>query len=307
MRPPSIRSAPGPRALPSVLAGATTAVAAGTLAGWLLPSLAGWGMGAAIAGLSAVAAFAPSLRRPLVCGASALCVLASLPYLAAMLGMGRGCTGFQVPTAVRSACVLAMVTTAGLMLLPVVRERLPGGDGEFLGVGWFGATAALATVCFGGGPAIFHRGAAGAVLMVLLAAVMGVVVGAGPAAAACLSGIDFAEPTVIQQAREFDTGEERNFSDQTRQVRAENEADAGSDKIGRETADDLIGFQRDADDRMQDSQNRGGNRAHQQADPGIPGRSGDGVADRRAKKHVSFDRQVHDAGGFGENSAEHSE
>ena len=190
MRPPSTRSAPGPRALPSVLAGATTAVAAGTLAGWLLPSLAGWGMGAAIAGLSAVAAFAPSLRRPLVCGASALCVLASLPYLAAMLGMGRGCTGFQVPTAVRSACVLAMVTTAGLMLLPVVRERLPGGDGEFLGVGWFGATAALATICFGGGPAIFHRGAAGAVLMVLLAAVMGVVVGAGPAAAACLSGIE---------------------------------------------------------------------------------------------------------------------
>ena len=38
MRPPSTRSAPGPRALPSVLAGATTAVAAGTLAGWLLPS-----------------------------------------------------------------------------------------------------------------------------------------------------------------------------------------------------------------------------------------------------------------------------
>ena len=63
MRPPSTRSAPGPRALPSVLAGATTAVAAGTLAGWLLPSLAGWGMGAAIAGLSAVAACAqPPLR-----------------------------------------------------------------------------------------------------------------------------------------------------------------------------------------------------------------------------------------------------
>lgn len=171
------------------LSGATATVALGTLVEWLVPSVGGWSTGVAVACLTVMAIVVPPLWKPLAWTASVVCVLASLPFLVSMLGAGRGC-GYESPTVLRTVSFLVMTAVAVVAVVSVVREHLPDIPLELLGVGWFGAVVALGAVSFGRGPEALHHDVFGPVLMLMLGALIGAVVGVSPPLAACLSGVE---------------------------------------------------------------------------------------------------------------------
>lgn len=185
-----------------LLAGAVTAVAVSTATGWLGWGSAGWGIGVLIAVLTAAARFFQPLWSPLAWTASALGLLASGPFVLALLGAGTGC-GFDVVTPVRSAGVIAMGAAAGVLLLPGVRGRLPenmGAGVETAGLGWFGGVLALGSVSVGWGPEALRHGVAAMPLMVLLGLALGAVIALLPLAAVVLSGLEvvlLATPVVL--------------------------------------------------------------------------------------------------------------
>lgn len=190
------------RAPVALLAGAVTTVAASTSTGWLGWESAGWGTGVLIAVLTAAAVLLDPLWQPLAWSASVLGLVASTPFVLALLGAGTGC-GFDVVTPVRSVGLIAMGAAAGTLLLPGVRGRLLEGAGagvETTGLGWFGGVLAIGSVSAGWGPEALRHGAAAAPLMGLLGLALGAVIALLPLAAVALVGLEavlLATPLVL--------------------------------------------------------------------------------------------------------------